>query len=63
MLPKPSDQLDDAARRELEAEQRLHQSNVGNIPVGNPDALTRECDRHFERLHQLMQALLRRRSG
>ena len=56
----PPQTLDAHASSELEAERRLHISTVTQISSGDPQALVREVNRHFDRVNEIMQAFVRR---
>ena len=46
--------------RELDEERRLHLKNTARIAAGDARALVRECDRHFDRVNEIMLAFTRR---
>ena len=44
----------------MDEERRLHAGNVGAIAGDDAAAVLRECDRHFDRVHEIMLAFTRR---
>ena len=59
-MPGRSAELDPQASDELDGERRLHLARVARIVCGDRRGLVRECDRHFDRVHEIMLAFTRR---
>jgi hypothetical protein len=53
-------ELDRQALDELDEERRLHLAKVARVVCGDRRGLVRECDRHFDRVHEIMLAFTRR---
>jgi DNA-binding GntR family transcriptional regulator len=52
--------IDDAARRELDAEAERHSKAVGGLTTRDAEAAAAEADRHIERVREIMRDLVRR---
>ena len=59
-MPWPTPELDAQASRELEGERRLHEQTVAGIHAHDASARVRECERHLDRVHEIMLAFTRR---
>ena len=57
-----NDTLDDQALRELAAEKQIHDANVKHLPSGSQE-LRDEHTRHSDRVAEIVDASLRRRSN
>jgi CheY-like chemotaxis protein len=56
----PKGSLDQQARRELKQEQRLHESNLDGMSTDTPEPYLRECERHQDRVKEILQDQSRR---
>ena len=59
-MPGRRAELDPQASDELGEERRLHLGKVARVLCGDRRGLVRECNRHFDRVHEIMLAFTRR---